>query len=60
MKMNEVKSRTWRKKAEIPIDGFTRAILQGFGEMLFNEDVQAAITNGYIQICDDGIIVWES
>lgn len=60
MKMNEVKSKTWTKKAEIPIDGITSAILRGFGEMLFNEDVQAAITNGYIQVCDDGIIVWES
>ena len=36
------------------------AIVFNDGERLFNEDVQAAITNGYIQICDDGIIVWES
>ena len=64
MKMNEAKSRTWTKMAEIPtddfsIEGIASAINKEFGEMLF-EDVQQEIANGYIQICDDGIIVWGS
>ena len=64
MKMNEVKSVTWSKLAEIPtddfsIDGITSAICKEFGEMLF-EDVEKEIANGYIEIADDGIIVWES
>lgn len=64
MKMNEVKSITWRKLAEIPTDdfsitGITSAICKEFGEMLL-EDVEKEIANGYIEIADDGIIVWQS
>ena len=64
MKMNEVKSVTWTKLAEIPTDDITieeiaRAINEEFGEMLF-EDVRQEIADGYIQICDDGIIIWMS
>ena len=63
MKMNEVKSATWSKMAEIPTDDFTeegirRAINEEFGEMF--EDVRQEISDGYIQVCDDGIIVWEA
>jgi len=62
MKMNEVKSVTWTKMAEIPtddfsIDGIRRAINEEFGEMLF-EDVRQEISDGYIQVCEDGIIIW--
>jgi len=62
MKMNEVKSATWTKLAEIPTDDFSiagirRAINEEFGEVLF-EDVRQEIADGYIEICDDGIIVW--
>ena len=62
MKMNEVKSVTWSKMAEIPtddfsIDGIRRAINEEFGEMLF-EDVRQEISDGYIQVCEDGIIIW--
>ena len=64
MKMADITSRTWTKVAEIPTDNFTDegiaiAINKEFGEMLF-EDVQQEIANGYIEIADDGIIVWES
>lgn len=64
MKMNEVKSVTWKKVAEIPTDDFTdegirRAINEEFGEMLF-EDVRQEIADGNIHICDDGIIIWAS
>ena len=64
MKMNEVKSVTWSKMAEIPTDDFTdegirRAINKEFGEMLF-EDVRQEIADGNIQIADDGIIIWGS
>ena len=62
MKMNEVKSVTWTKLAEIPTDDFTneeiaRAINKEFGEQMF-DDILEAIEDGYIQICDDGIIIW--
>ena len=67
MKMNEVKSVTWSKMAEIPTDDFSiagigRAINEEFGETLF-EDIFAvmnAIAAGYIEIADDGIIIWGS
>ena len=62
MKMNEAKSRTWTKVAEIPTDdlsveGISRAINKEFGEP-FVEDILEAIADGYIQVCEDGIIVW--
>lgn len=62
MKMNEVKSVTWSKLAEIPtddfsIDGIAKAINEEFGELFF-DDILEAIVDGYIQVCDDGIIVW--
>ena len=64
MKMADITSRTWKKVAEIPTDDFTeegirRAINEEFGEILF-EDVRQEIADGYIQIADDGIIVWGS
>ena len=64
MKMNEVKSATWAKTAEIPtddfsIDGIARAINEEFGEPMF-DDILDALAEGYIEICDDGIIVWYS
>ena len=68
MKMNEVKSRTWTKMAEIPMDDFSvegirRAINkefgEEFGEQMF-DDILEAIADGYIQVCDDGIIIWVS
>ena len=62
MKMNEVKSVTWSKMAEIPtddfsIEGIASAINKEFGEQMF-DDIIEAIVDGNIQICDDGIIVW--
>lgn len=64
MKMNECTSRTWTKVAEIPtddlsIEGITRAIYKEFGEQMF-DDILEAIADGYIQVCDDGIILWMS
>ena len=62
MKMAEITSRTWTKLAEIPtddlsIEGIARAIDKEFGEPMF-EDILEAIADGYIQVCEDGIIVW--
>ncbi len=62
MKMNEVKSITWTKIAEIPtddfsIEGISSAINEEFGEPMF-EDILEAIAEGYIQVCEDGIITW--
>ena len=64
MKMDEVKSVTWSKMAEIPTDdlsveGIARAINKEFGEQMF-DDILEAIADGYIQVCDDGIIIWMS
>ena len=62
MKMNEIKSITWRKLAQIPtddfsIDGIIEAIDKEFGEQIF-DDILNALSEGYIEIADDGIIVW--
>ena len=64
MKMNEVKSVTWTKMAEIPTDNFSiegiaSAINEEFGETFF-EGILEAIADGSIQVCEDGIIVWGS
>jgi hypothetical protein len=64
MKMSEVNSNTWYKMEEISTDdlsinGIETAINKEFGEPFF-EDVTKAIEEGYIQICDDGIIIWMS
>ena len=65
MKMDEVKSVTWTKLAEIKttektLTGIYKVLCKEFG-VDFYEDVSAvadAISGGYIQVCDDGIIVW--
>ena len=62
MKMNECTSRPWSEMAEIPtddlsIEGIASAINKAFGEQMF-DDILEAIADGYIQVCDDGIIVW--
>ena len=64
MKMVDITSRTRKKVAEIPTDDFTEegiasAINKEFGKMLF-EDVLQEIADGYIQVCEDGIIIWMS
>ena len=64
MKMEEITSRTWTKVAEIPtddisVDGIARAINKEFGEP-FIDDILNAIAEGYIQVCEDGIIIWMS
>ena len=65
MKMNEVESRTWTKVAEIKtnaktLKGIYKAIREEFDAGLFEDvlDVADAINEGYIQICEDGIIIW--
>ena len=62
MKMNECTSRTWTKTAEIEtndfsVEGIEMAINKEFGEPMF-DDILEAIGDGYIQVCEDGIIVW--
>ena len=64
MKMADITSRTWSKMAEIPtddfsIEGIASAINKEFGEQMF-DDILEAIADGYIQIAEDGIIVWEA
>ena len=65
MKMNEVKSRTWTKMAEIKTDAKTpmdiyKVLCEEFGVDFYEDvlDVADAINEGYIQICEDGIIIW--
>ena len=67
MKMNEVKSVTWTKLAEIKttektLMGIFKTIRKEFGVDFYEDafDVADAIDYGNIQICDDGIIVWMS
>ena len=67
MKMADITSRTWKKLAEIKTSektlmGIYKAICREFGEDFYEDvlDVADAINEGYIQICDDGIIVWGS
>ena len=67
MKMNEVKSATWTKLAEIKTSektlmGIYKALCKEFGEAFYEDvlDVADAINYGNIQVCDDGIIVWMS
>ena len=67
MKMNDIKSVTWSKLAEIKTNaktpkGIYNVLCKEFG-VDFYEDVSAvedAIHDGSIQVCDDGIIVWSS
>lgn len=64
MKMAEITSRTWPKIAEIPtddfsIEGIASAINKEFGEPIF-DDILEAIADDYIQVCEDGIIIWMS
>ena len=67
MKMNEVKSVTWTKLAEIKTNaktpmGIYEVICKEFGVDFYEDafDVTVAILEGNIQICDDGIIIWGS
>ena len=67
MKMDEAKSRTWTKLAEIKTSektlmGIFKTIRREFGEDFYEDvlDVADAINEGYIQICEDGIIIWSS
>ena len=65
MKMNEVKSRTWTKMAEIKTSektlmGIFKVIRKEFDADLYKDvlAVADAINEGYIQICEDGIVIW--
>ena len=65
MKMADITSRTWTKLAEIKTSektlmGIYKAICREFGEDFYEDvlDVADAINEGYIQVCDDGIIIW--
>ena len=67
MKMADIKSRTWSKRAEIKTSAKTlmdihKVICKEFGVDFYEDafDVADAIDYGNIQICDDGIIVWMS
>ena len=67
MKMNEVKSVTWTKLAEIKttektLTGIYKVLCEEFGDDFYEDvlDVADAINEGYIQICEDGIVIWRS
>ena len=67
MKMADITSRTWKKLAEIKTNAKTpmevyNVLCREFGEDFYEDafDVADAILEGYIQICEDGIIVWGS
>ena len=65
MKMNDVKSVTWAKLAEIKTNaktpkGIYNVLCKEFGVGFYADvsEVADAISDGDIQICEDGIIVW--
>ena len=67
MKMNEAKPRTRTKLAEIKTSeksliGIFKAIRDEFDADLYEDplDIVDAINEGYIDICEDGIILWTS
>ena len=67
MKMKDVKSITWSKVAEVKTraktaKGIYKVLCREFGVDFYENAlvVEASIKDGYIEICDDGIIVWES
>ena len=67
MKMNEVKSVTWTKLAEIKTNaktpmGIYEVLCKEFGVDFYEDvfDVTCAMLEGNIQIAEDGIIVWGS
>ena len=66
MKMNEVKSGTRVKFAEIKttektMRGIYRVICKVLGDDIYENvsAVEEAFAEGGIQICDDGIIIWD-
>ena len=65
MKMNEAESNTWTKLAEIKttektLTGIYKVLCEEFGVDFYEDEVAVAnaIKDGYIQVFDDGIIVW--
>ena len=67
MKMNEVKSVTWSKMAEVKTraktaKGIYKVLCKEFGVDFYENAlaVEVAIKEGYIQVCEDGIIIWMS
>ena len=65
MKMADITSRTWTKVAEIKTDAKTpmdiyKVLCEEFDVDFYEDvfDVTAAILDGSIQICEDGIIIW--
>ena len=65
MKMKEVTSVTWSKMAEIKTraktaKGIYKVLCKEFGVDFYENAlaVEDAIRDGYIQVCDDGIIIW--
>ena len=67
MKMADITSRTWKKVTEIKTSAKTltdvyEVLCKEFGEDSYEDvfEVAVAILEGYIQICDDGIIIWGS
>ena len=67
MKMEEITSRTWRKIAEVKTraktaKGIYKVLCREFGVDFYEDvlDVADAIRDGYIEICDDGFILWYS
>jgi hypothetical protein len=67
MKMKDVKSITWVKVAEVKTraktpTGIYKVLCREFGVDFYENafEVEAAIAEGYVQVCDDGIIVWMS
>lgn len=64
MKMKEVTSCTWTKIIEIKTraktpNGILRAIRCETDFDFDKSDVEYGLETGFIELCDDGIILWE-
>lgn len=65
MKMNEITSKTWQKIAEIKTENFNPGSLLStinsfFGYSFYEDadEIKANIKEGFVEICDDGVIIW--
>lgn len=64
MKMKQVTSQTWEKIAEIKtmaktVAGIMRAIRCKTDFNFDKSDVEYGLETGFIEVCDDGVILWQ-
>lgn len=61
VKMSDLKSKTWKKLAEIECDtGSPNRICEAIAEAMgcSMSDAASMIKDGWAEICEDGIVIW--